>query len=239
MTPALRHKFSDTFRLRETSSSGRRRLAYLLLAVAALLSAWAIFQDADWRTRNRLARTMGLSAVRDGDSRQALNHFRDAVAADPYDWRSRRNLADLQAALPGGKADAYMNYSLALAYAPPFIDMQGAVRQRDILAQIRAGTLEEPADCLEDMFLAAQAGAKNAFRLRLMPNLRRDFALFWEEWIRRGRGSVRMRTITFDGDDFRARAKLDFPGHSSMTADMISHAGEAWRLERLVSETEK
>lgn len=239
MTPAMRQKFSDTVRGRDAVGPARRRLAGLLLFVVAALTAWVFLRDADWQARSRFARTMGLSSSRAGDMQQAIRHFEDAVTADPYDWRSHRNLADIQFNRPGNRNAAFKHYSLALAYAPPFIDMLGPNRQRDILALLRAGTIEEPADCLEDMFLAVDAGAKEAFRQRLSPNMARDFASLWEEWVRRGRGTVRTRIIVPVDDGYRAEAKLDFPGRSPASVDMTCRPGSVWLVERFTPETEK
>lgn len=224
--------FRPEKRAKRGYGSGRRWLALFLIVVSAGAAAWLLSRDIDWESRYREARRLGVEAEYNGNFPLARRYFETALADNPYDWATHLALARLLDRRLGDVTGALRHYLYALAYtAEPLVEAE-AREAVSILRMIRQGVLENPVYALEDMFLAVEAEAPNAFRQRLGPGLNEDFRVFWEAWNERGRGTLSYQAISMAGDGlFYARVAVAFPNNVSMAMRLRSEKNDIWRLD--------
>ena len=110
------------WRLFRESVPGRiqaeRTAACLLPALAAGLALLLASLDLDWERRNGEASAAALMAEERGEYAVAARLYQDALADQPYDWKSRLALADLQFRHERDCSPALGNYLIALAGSP-------------------------------------------------------------------------------------------------------------------------
>ncbi len=226
------HRNSDSVRMRKRDGGWSRRIAVVLLLAAIGVAAWLYQRDTDWEERSRDHRSRGVAAMNNNQYLEARVHFEAALAANPFDWTAHQLLARVFGNFLHDNSGALRHYLYALAYAPESTDVKEMTDQVDVLYLIRAGFLESPADAIEDMFLAVEAGAKSAFFSRLSPRLRGDFAAYWDGWSRRGRGVVTYQRVWKEQSGlYDARVSVAFPDQTALSMHLLCSARDTWRLD--------
>lgn len=204
---------------------------YLLPGLAAGLTLLLASLDLDWERRSGEARAAARLAEELGEYASAAILYRAALADQPYDWESRLALADIQYRYDRDTSVALGNYLAALAAAPEEYAGAATARKMRILRLFRSGALEDPADAVDDMFLAIEAGAELAFARRFAPELLSDAGTYWSGWRERRRGKVVSRRIFENGGGpYGAIVELAFPDDSRMSVRLVGTESGAWRL---------
>jgi hypothetical protein len=209
----------------------RREAAYLLPGLTASLLLLLSFLDLDWERRSIAARIAARLAEDRGVYASAAILYRAALADQPYDWESRLALADIQYRHDRDTSPVLGNYLIALAGTPEEYARADTAGKMRILRLFRSGALEDPADAVDDMFLAVEAGARRAFIRRLAPELLADAGAYWKGWRERGRGRMVSRRIFENGDgSYDAIVELAFLDGSQMSVRLAGTESGAWRL---------
>lgn len=217
---------------RRRGGGGMRFRAALVLALCAAGAGWLVLgRDVDWPSRNRAARARALAAENAGDYGRARSGYEEALVSHPYDWEAHLRLANLLNHRLNVRSDALRHYLHALAYSPDRSIDAAARAEIAILHLLRNGELEDPADALEDMFLAAGAGAREEFLFRLDTGLLEGGDSYWSAWRERGRGKIAYSRIESDGRGlYDAMVELVFADGSSMSMHLRCPLRNIWRL---------
>jgi hypothetical protein len=223
---------SDTEHIEKPGVALRRWLAtgLFVFAMASAIAVWC--RDVDWEKRQHEARAMGRTAETNGNYQRARQYYEAALANHPYDWESHFSLAKILNHHLNDQDDALRHYLYAMAYSPESAVVANARQETVILELVRSGEIENPLDAVEDMFMAVEAGAREAFALRLSPALRKSADIYWRAWKKRGRGTPVFSRVHNERDGFfDAVVELDFPDGTSMSMHLHCPYLDIWRLD--------
>ncbi len=218
-------------RPREGAGDLRFRAALLLVLCAAAAGWLVLSRDVGWPARRRTARARALAAESARDYPLARSHYEAALAADPFDWETRLGLANLLNHRLRVRDAALRHYLLALAYSPDSFVADETEAEIDVIRLLAEGGLEDPADALEDMFLAVEAGAKAQFAGRLDIWLLEGGDRVWDVWRGRGRGEIVFSRIESGGRGmYGATVELAFADGTSVSLLLRCPLRNIWRL---------
>ncbi len=228
----MRHATTQRIRRSRGVLELLRFYAAIIFALAAIAAACFVFtRDIGWPARSREARRRAHAAEADGDYLRARSAYEAALSGNPYDWETSLELANLLNHRLGLRADALRHYLRALAYSPdPSIIPETEAKIR-ILRLLRAGELEDPRDALEDMFTAAESGAKALFLRRLDRESRLEGEQRFREWRGRERGRTVLGRIEEDRNGrYEAMLDVHYPDGTEMPVRMRCLPRDVWRV---------
>ncbi len=206
--------------------------AAIVFTLCAAGAAWLVFtRDVDWPVRNREARLRGHAAEGGGDYVLARSWYEAALASHPYDWDTRLQLANLLNYRLFDREGALVQYLYALAYSPdPSIAAETEAKVR-VIRLLRGGELEDPADALEDIFVAAETGAEDLFLSRFAEEATgTEGNDLWEAWRGRGRGRVQFSRVESGRDGvYVALLEVEYPGGEAAPVRMRCRVRELWK----------
>ena len=222
---------TELLRTRPRRRDARRWYLAALALVLLAAALWLFTRDTRWSIRQMEARERGLAAELNSQPVAARAAYEEALATNPYDWETHLSLAGIFYHWLNNHEGALRHYLLAMAYCPDPAMVDEISRAAGILSLIRDGSLENPADAIEDLFQAAETEAEHLFLQRLGPDLRGDFDLFWKTWRERGRGIVVYQTISLGSDGrYDAGVEITFPDGVDMFLRLGCRRRDIWRL---------
>lgn len=210
----------------------RRWPVFLLVAFTAVAALYVFTRDTHWERRNLEARARGLEAEYNGHYAAARGYFETALRNNPYDWETHLSLAENLRHRYNDIDQALRHYLFVLTYTPDPLVSAEVNQIVEVLKLMREGALENPADAVEDMFLAVEETSRVVFRQRLTKELIPDAALYYQGWLERGRGQIVFSAIQSLGEgNYDAMVEMAFEDGTSMSMLFHCRLHDIWRLK--------